>query len=60
MVGGAGSASAGRMKVRSVYRKNPWLEWGHSGVGGAQTGMEETTLQGLRGDGDEGPGQADG
>lgn len=21
------------MKVRSVYEKNPWLEWGHSGVG---------------------------
>ena len=30
---GQGSASAGRMKVRSVYEKNPWLEWGRSGVG---------------------------
>ena len=27
-----GSASAGRMKVRSVYEKNLWLEWGHSGM----------------------------
>jgi len=20
------------MKVRSVYEKNPWLEWGHGGM----------------------------
>ena len=30
---GRGSASAGRMKVRSVYEKNPWIELGHGAVG---------------------------